>query len=395
MVDARQRSNQADSPLSILTKREREVLSMIGEGHSLPEIARRLYRSLKTIESHRLSLGRKLQVNNRVELARIAIQEGLSPLPGVEVQAQRMSQDVREQVVQHDHAWEALQAIESSISPADGQKAFDLLVESMCQHLAVDVALVLECCHDSMESWIVSQCSRIGDVTREMIDLKQPPLSDVYQERYVEIDDLPEVYLSQPLLSGKGLKSFYGVRLDNEFGKTIGMLILLGREPLDPQFKPEMVIQACATRAAAEMQHYIQLRRAKHLATLLSPTPNDVMVPQVQRPDFQEQADQQDFALGIIDQKRVLTYVNQTWVDWFGRSRETYVGHEVTDFQPHDYAQWFKQVQPIRESGQLLRYHLDMSHEDGTAIRNLVYPVAIYDDSLTQFVGSLGMMMKF
>lgn len=60
-----------------LTPREREILVLIGEGDSLPEIAQKLSRSLKTIESHRLSLGRKLNVSNRVELAKIAIRAGL------------------------------------------------------------------------------------------------------------------------------------------------------------------------------------------------------------------------------------------------------------------------------------------------------------------------------
>lgn len=63
-----------------LTDREREVLALIAEGLTVPEIARRLHRSRKTIESHRLSLGRKLGVENRVKLARLAIQAGLAPL---------------------------------------------------------------------------------------------------------------------------------------------------------------------------------------------------------------------------------------------------------------------------------------------------------------------------
>lgn len=60
-----------------LTPREREILISIAEGDSLAEIAQKLSRSLKTIESHRLSIGRKLNANNRVELAKIAIRAGL------------------------------------------------------------------------------------------------------------------------------------------------------------------------------------------------------------------------------------------------------------------------------------------------------------------------------
>jgi len=66
--------------LAGLTKREREVLRLIGQGLSTADIARTLHRSAKTIEWHRVSLGNKLGINNRVELARIALRAGLSTL---------------------------------------------------------------------------------------------------------------------------------------------------------------------------------------------------------------------------------------------------------------------------------------------------------------------------
>lgn len=65
-----------------LTPREREILTMIAEGDSLPEIAQKLHRSLKTIESHRLAIGRKLSASNRVELTKIAIAAGLVAVGG-------------------------------------------------------------------------------------------------------------------------------------------------------------------------------------------------------------------------------------------------------------------------------------------------------------------------
>jgi DNA-binding CsgD family transcriptional regulator len=63
--------------LADLTEREMEVLELVGEGHSTAEIARRLDRSVKTVEWHRAALGSKLGITNRVELARIAIGAGL------------------------------------------------------------------------------------------------------------------------------------------------------------------------------------------------------------------------------------------------------------------------------------------------------------------------------
>ncbi|TVQ61222.1 MAG: helix-turn-helix transcriptional regulator [Phycisphaerales bacterium] len=63
-----------------LTRREREVLRLIGQGLATADIAKILHRSVKTIEWHRVSLGNKLGVTNRVELARIAIRAGLTTL---------------------------------------------------------------------------------------------------------------------------------------------------------------------------------------------------------------------------------------------------------------------------------------------------------------------------
>ena len=58
--------------LGVLTTRELEVLALIGQGMRLKEIAKVLYRAPKTIENHRLSIGRKLGETDRMRLAEIA-----------------------------------------------------------------------------------------------------------------------------------------------------------------------------------------------------------------------------------------------------------------------------------------------------------------------------------
>lgn len=60
-----------------LTTREQEVLTFIAEGYSNREIADALVISIKTVDRHRENLMRKLQMHNRVELVKYAIERGL------------------------------------------------------------------------------------------------------------------------------------------------------------------------------------------------------------------------------------------------------------------------------------------------------------------------------
>lgn len=63
-----------EGPLTALSEREFEVLHLIGLGFGTSEIARRLSRSVKTIEAHRANLKEKLQLKNGQDLVRFAIQ---------------------------------------------------------------------------------------------------------------------------------------------------------------------------------------------------------------------------------------------------------------------------------------------------------------------------------
>ena len=62
----------ADSESPLLTAREREVLRLIARGYAYKEIAKELFISVKTVETHVSSVLRKLQLSNRHELTRWA-----------------------------------------------------------------------------------------------------------------------------------------------------------------------------------------------------------------------------------------------------------------------------------------------------------------------------------
>ena len=66
-----------DEDLDRLTEREREVMRLIARGYSYTEVAAELFISIKTVETHRGSVLRKLQLSSRHELTRWASERRL------------------------------------------------------------------------------------------------------------------------------------------------------------------------------------------------------------------------------------------------------------------------------------------------------------------------------
>lgn len=67
-------------PVDHLTPREREVLRMVADGHSIKEIAMLLNLSTKTVEAHRRQLMEKLNTESIADLTKIALRAGLTCL---------------------------------------------------------------------------------------------------------------------------------------------------------------------------------------------------------------------------------------------------------------------------------------------------------------------------
>lgn len=78
VVDGRlQLGRPCSPPLAILTPRERQLLVHLSRGASLKQAAAHMAISYKTADNQKASLMRKLDIHDRVELARFAVHEGL------------------------------------------------------------------------------------------------------------------------------------------------------------------------------------------------------------------------------------------------------------------------------------------------------------------------------
>jgi DNA-binding NarL/FixJ family response regulator len=69
-INAREASSE--TPIPLITSREKEVLQLIAEGLTSPQIAQQLFISLHTVDSHRKNLLTKFEVNNTAGLIKMA-----------------------------------------------------------------------------------------------------------------------------------------------------------------------------------------------------------------------------------------------------------------------------------------------------------------------------------
>lgn len=247
--------------LDSLTPREREILSLIAEGESLPEIAQKLHRSLKTIESHRLSLGRKLGASNRVELARIAIAAGLVSIdagPG----------GVGGALAGPKQELDWLTEIGEAVQGVTGRAYIDRLCMALTHVLGVRIAAV---CIADTES---GQGSRLAVAFSESGHIGEPfqydPRGKAAQEAIDRgvcriTHDIASHYPDDPLIEEYNLQSYLGIRMDGQRGGSTGVLAIVHDKPLELADSMERIMRFFSDRTMAELELVQQSERADQL----------------------------------------------------------------------------------------------------------------------------------
>jgi len=76
----RAQGKHTESELEKLSSREREVLQLIGEGHSSAEIGKALFISVRTVDTHRQHIMEKLAIRTVAGLTKFAVRHGLCSL---------------------------------------------------------------------------------------------------------------------------------------------------------------------------------------------------------------------------------------------------------------------------------------------------------------------------
>lgn len=70
-------ARRGPAPTRFLSRREREVLELVAQGHTNQQVADRLSVSVKTVETHRARVVDKLGLKTRADLVRFALETGL------------------------------------------------------------------------------------------------------------------------------------------------------------------------------------------------------------------------------------------------------------------------------------------------------------------------------
>lgn len=253
--------------IETLTPREREVLVLIAEGKSIVEIAQQLHRSQKTIESHRLALGRKLKVSNRVELAKIAIAGGLvsvSNYPAIGGLGEASEQTRRE--------LEWLHLINDAVYNATGRGYLQRFCNAMSLLPSVDSCAI--CTTDTLAEGGSNPLNRVvmaiatrGEPGKAMrYHAAQTPCHEVIKHgEYLVESGVAEAFPDDAWLKRVGADSYFGLQAVNEAGEAVGGVALISSRPLEHVDVLRKVVAFFAPRLAAVLQTCLEIEQLQEM----------------------------------------------------------------------------------------------------------------------------------
>ena len=218
--------------LERLTPRELEVLDLIARGMSTADIANRLQRSQKTIKTHRLALGRKLGISNRVELARIAIETGLTHLPGIKLgESQELNSQLKEEAERRGYLEKVLDEINQATEAASGEAFFQTRVKHLATAIGAKIALVGRVNEErkviqTIATWVDR---RPGE--NFAFSVAGTPCEIVLKEgKFFQSSGVREAFVLPDAVASLPLESYFGFVLTDREGRVIGVLVALHDE---------------------------------------------------------------------------------------------------------------------------------------------------------------------
>lgn len=241
--------------LDSLTPREKEILGLIGQGLPSQEIANRLHRSLKTIQSHRLAIGRKLGLHNRVELARLAIRHGLAPLSSPSPAAD----------------------LERVLAVSAGIEFLRALVRGLTEMLEVRAALVGELLPDHPRSVGMLAVWPQASTALERVPLAGSVLTEILSHRaWIQAEQAHRRYPQDALIQTAQAQCVAGVTLHDTARTPIGVLVLMHDQPVPDHADLLTSLSRFAPRAGLEVERIVGERLIRRIYMRLKSPTRDV-----------------------------------------------------------------------------------------------------------------------
>lgn len=389
--------------LDVLTPREREVLTLIAEGMSLLAIAQRLHRSLKTIESHRLSLGKKLDASNRVELARIAIAHGLVTLPETP-EASRNGDPPHRRMVGGDEA--AGRWAEAILDRVYGRSGADYLNELSCAICdVVGVSHAGVCVPDLDEGndglFRSLACSSHGQVDDQFAyHIKHTPREVAIDKGVCVIEQgARQRFPEDKLLADFEAQAYAGVCLTSRGGEVVGVLWALDQKSLEHPGSVSHLLQHLAPQVAAVVSDIRHAREALRLCEqrgkALAKANRELRLHNEQLDQiaayFSGLTERMSDGLVVLDESWRIKYANDKFAEIVKEPRTSVVGKLAIDFLTESSREKFKSMQEARQNDELEHYRLELLRDDGSTREILVSPRTLYDEH-GKFAGSFAVV---
>lgn len=245
-----------------LTPREREILTMIAQGDSLAEIAQKLSRSLKTIESHRLAIGKKLGASNRVELTHIAIAAGLIKIK-TDRQTNVQNGDTSG-LAETELAW--LHQINDACANKSGATFIKQLCDAMSMLPGIKIAAIctpdptLASGRENFHRYVIAMSNRGEALDPVRYHAVGTPCEAILRDgQSCFSQGVAQAFPNDAWLEDIKAESYVGIELQREDGSSCGAFALVGCEPLEQVESLRNLMSFFAQRLTAELHICLEL----------------------------------------------------------------------------------------------------------------------------------------
>ncbi len=239
-----------------ITMREREILRLLSQGKSHPEIAAELFRSPKTIDKHCARLYHKLGVQSQAQLTALVKSQGVD---GVLSQAEQTAAAYPKL---NDRVAHAALAIERNVLSFDHAQFFRQFVIGLRDELGLEMAAISE--YDHIDKEIVALVGVDGDsaIDQLVCYMDTSACGKSFAEGQYTCDrNAMTAFPKSSIIQDAKIEAYAGIRLETEATGPIGCMWVASREPFKDAAFVSDVLRVVRPRVSSELALQIAVDR--------------------------------------------------------------------------------------------------------------------------------------